>query len=70
MPQEMNSWIPSTSIDTKPITSVEFKRLVNEVQEDQWNGAKDFERATSTRAELFSRLRFPKSSNGVKIKND
>lgn len=74
MPEELSSWgnpiIPSTGINKKPLTDVQFQKLVNEVQADQTYGATDFDRATKTRADLFSRLRFPKSSNGVKIKQD
>lgn len=70
--EELNDWepvsVPSTGVEIKPMSSVEFKRLVNEVQQDQWHGASNFSRATAARAELFSRLRFPKSSIAVPMK--
>lgn len=66
--EELTSFaaVPSTAVEPK--TDVNLQKLINEVQQDQWCGATDFERATATRAELFSRLRFPVSSIGKAIK--
>lgn len=70
MPEEMKTWeavqVPSTSI--KPRTDVGLEILISQVQLDQWNGTTEFDRATRDRAELFSRLRFPRSSIGSSVK--
>lgn len=58
--------VPSTKFVPEPIAVGDFKALVRDVQDDQWNGCKDFEGATARRGELFSRLRCPKSIKGGK----
>jgi hypothetical protein len=64
--KEIGSWsAPPPEVGKADIG---LKKLINEVQEDQWNGATNIERATATRAELFSRLRFPLSSRGTAVK--
>jgi hypothetical protein len=64
--REIGSW---SAPEPRPgPTDIGLKKLINEVQEDQWNGATNIERATATRAELFSRLRFPISSRGTAVK--
>jgi hypothetical protein len=64
--REIGSW---SAPEPRPgPTDIGLKKLINEVQEDQWNGATNIERATATRAELFSRLRFPLSSRGTVVK--
>lgn len=66
--EELTSFaaVPSTAVEQQ--TDVKLQALINEVLQDEWCGASNFERATRARAELFSRLRFPKSSIGTPVK--
>lgn len=66
--EELTSFaaVPSTAVEPK--SDVKLQKLINEVLQDEWHGASNFERATGARAELFSRLRFPMSSIGKAIK--
>lgn len=64
--EEMSGW--GGPPPTPATTDIGLKKLINEVQEDQWNGATNIERATAARAELFARLRFPVSSRGPQVK--
>lgn len=61
-----NPDIPSTA--EKPKSDVNMTKLINEVLQDEWGGATNFDRATAARSELFSRLRFPVSSSGKPLK--
>lgn len=68
MPSEIEDWgtvtkVPSTAI--APKADLGLQVLIAEVQDDQWSGTTDIDRATAARAELFSRMRFPESSRGV-----
>lgn len=69
MPSEI-TWdeVPSTAVETEYKTPLEFQVLIAEVQSDQWDGTTEIDRATSSRAQLFSRLRFPFSSIGKSVK--
>jgi hypothetical protein len=65
--REIGSW---SAPEPRPgPTDIGLKKLINEVQEDQWNGATNIERATATRAELFSRFRFQLALEGLLLRN-
>lgn len=70
VPEEISEWgtveVPSTKFVPEPIAVGDFRALVKDVQDDQWQGTRDFEGATARRGELFSRLGCPKSIKGGK----
>lgn len=68
MPEEV-SWesvVSTTKFIPEPIELGDFRALVADVQDDQWNGTTDFDGATERRGDLFTRLRCPKSIKGGK----